>query len=358
MKVQQFIKSVKAIVQQLSLKFEQFYYICVYNREHELYSQFKLNKQQIAEIDAVYKRFKKIKHFSHAFYTDKTGIFSPYYIPDGLHYAYIDHYFNDWKKGKIMDNKCEYYKMFPDIPQPETVCYRVNGIWFDSQHCPHGITPPYQQIGKYDKVFVKAATDSSGGSGVKLIMVKYLDKDAIDEQLIPFTGDVIIQVPIKQSSIMARLHPSSVNTLRIISLLDRNGQVKIYSSIVRMGVGDAVVDNASSGGITCGVNLNGRLKPVAYSAKGDKFDVHPTTKIHFDEIVVPNFEAAKKLVQQAHLMIPHFRLVSWDIAFDKKDQPLLLEANLHYGELDFHQLNNGPIFGDDTIKILEEVFSK
>ena len=220
------------------------------------------------------------------------------------------------------------------------------------------LPPPYQQIGKYDKVFVKAATDSSGGSGVKLIMVKYLDKDAIDEQLIPFTGDVIIQVPIKQSSIMARLHPSSVNTLRIISLLDRNGQVKIYSSIVRMGVGDAVVDNASSGGITCGVNLNGRLKPVAYSAKGDKFDVHPTTKIHFDEIVVPNFEAAKKLVQQAHLMIPHFRLVSWDIAFDKKDQPLLLEANLHYGELDFHQLNNGPIFGDDTIKILEEVFSK
>ena len=56
--------------------------------------------------------------------------------------------------------------------------------------------------------------------------------------------------------------------------------------------------------------------------------------------------------------IKHFRLVSWDIAFDKKDQPLLLEANLHYGELDFHQLNNGPIFGDDTIKILEEVFSK
>ena len=358
MKVQQFIKSVKAIVQQLSLKFEQFYYICVYNREHKLYSQFKLNKQQIAEIDAVYKRFKKIKHFSHAFYTDKTGIFSPYYIPDGFYYAYIDHYYNDWKKAKIMDNKCEYYKMFPSIPQPKTVCYRENGIWFDAHHCPCGILPPYKLITTQKKVFVKAATDSSGGAGIKLIEVNGADSKIIDELLKPFAGDTIIQVPIKQSDIMNKLHPSSVNTLRIISLLDRRGQVKIYSCIVRMGVGNAVVDNASSGGITCGVDENGRLKPIAFTAKGDKIDRHPTTNIQFDEIVVPNFMLAKQLVHQAHLMIPHFRLVSWDIAFDENDQPLMLEVNLHYGEVDFHQLNNGPIFGDDTIKILEEVFSK
>ena len=30
----------------------------------------------------------------------------------------------------------------------------------------------------------------------------------------------------------------------------------------------------------------------------------------------------------------------------------------HYGELDFHQINNGPIFGEDTEKILKEVFNK
>ena len=27
------------------------------------------------------------------------------------------------------------------------------------------------------------------------------------------------------------------------------------------------------------------------------------------------------------------------------------------GEIDFHQLNNGPLFGDDTKEILDEVFS-
>ncbi len=36
----------------------------------------------------------------------------------------------------------------------------------------------------------------------------------------------------------------------------------------------------------------------------------------------------------------------------------MIEANLNQGELDFHQLNNGPLFGEDTIKVLDEVFGK
>ena len=53
---------------------------------------------------------------------------------------------------------------------------------------------------------------------------------------------------------------------------------------------------------------------------------------------------------------PHFRLISWDIALDKNNNPIIIEANLKYGEIDFHQLNNGPLFGDDTKEILNEVF--
>lgn len=42
---------------------------------------------------------------------------------------------------------------------------------------------------------------------------------------------------------------------------------------------------------------------------------------------------------------------------DNNDEPMLIEANLCDGELDFHQLNNGPLFGVDTEEILSEVFS-
>lgn len=54
--------------------------------------------------------------------------------------------------------------------------------------------------------------------------------------------------------------------------------------------------------------------------------------------------------------MPHFRLVSWDIAVDNENNPVLVECNLKFGQLDFHQLNNGPLFGDDTEIILDEVF--
>ena len=55
---------------------------------------------------------------------------------------------------------------------------------------------------------------------------------------------------------------------------------------------------------------------------------------------------------------PHFKMVSWDFAVNEHGNPIMIEANLCLGELDFHQLNNGPLFGEDTKKILDEVFQK
>ena len=55
-------------------------------------------------------------------------------------------------------------------------------------------------------------------------------------------------------------------------------------------------------------------------------------------------------------MIPHFRLVSWDIAIDESGEPILIEMNSAYGGPELHQFSNGPIFGEDTEEILEEVF--
>ena len=46
------------------------------------------------------------------------------------------------------------------------------------------------------------------------------------------------------------------------------------------------------------------------------------------------------------------------MACDENNEPGLIEANLCDSELDFHQLNNGPVFGEDTELILQEVFGK
>ena len=55
-------------------------------------------------------------------------------------------------------------------------------------------------------------------------------------------------------------------------------------------------------------------------------------------------------------MVSFSRLISWDFAIDENGEPMLIEMNISYGELDFHQLCNGPIFGDKTEDVLNEVF--
>ena len=219
--------------------------------------------------------------------------------------------------------------------------------------------PLWGGVEHYKELVVKKATDSFGGHGVSFISQQ---KGSIYEQLkeidAEIAGDIVIQAPILQHPDMAKLHKESINTIRAFSFLTKQGDVKIYSVIVRIGVGSSRVDNASSGGITCGVEKDGSIKPVAFTPKGDRFTEHPTTGFHFEQVKIPNYSNVLETIRKLHTQIPHFRFASWDIAIDQEGDPVLIEVNLRAGELDFHQLNNGPIFGEDTKTVLNEVFGQ
>lgn len=331
-----------------------------YHYWHKIYKQNlkktkkipKLTKQQKREIDAVFSSYKRTSYIYNQFYTGVTGAFSPLYIPDPFYYSYIDPFFNDWNKAKYLDHKCLYSKIFPDIKQPKTVAYRINGLWYSDDCNLLSVNEVFERCKKYD-VFVKIATESEGGHGVYFVEK---GNNNLSKLLSERNDDIIIQLALKQSKSLAIINSSSVNTIRLLSLLKKDGSVKIYSVVLRMGINGSKIDNASSGGLTVGVCADGHLKAIAYNVQGMKFTEHPTSKIKFKDYIIPNFTRVKELVEKAAIEIPFFRLVSWDVALDEKDDPILIEANFSFGELDFHQLNNGPLFGDDTIEILHEVF--
>jgi hypothetical protein len=206
------------------------------------------------------------------------------------------------------------------------------------------------------EVFIKKSVASEGGHGVYYFNTRNSSRNDLSEIIDEIGHDFVVQEALTQSQTIAQINPSSINTIRVLTLLRKDGTVKNYSTVLRMGRNGSKVDNASSGGITCGVNPDGSLKGVAYTADGDKFTEHPDTKIKFSDIVIPNYAQIIETVKRLHPLLPMFRLLSWDIALNKDNEPILIEVNMKYGELDFHQLNNGPIFGDDTKEILEEVF--
>jgi hypothetical protein len=317
-----------------------------------------LNEQQERAVYSFWDNYFHIRLSAHEFYLEKTGVFDPRFIPDSVHFRIIDRYLNNWAAAKWIDNKCYYPRIFSGCKMPEILAYRLNGFWYDGMGYGENKEVIMEKVLASGSCFVKKATDSYGGKGVFFFDCKTKNKKDFEELINSITSDIVIQKTLEQSSIMSKLNPSSVNTIRIITLLKKNGTVKPYSTIVRMGVGGSKVDNASSGGITCGVNDDGRLKAVAYNVKGECFKEHPDTHQKFGEIVIQCYEKCKELVVGLHPQIPHFRLVSWDLAIDQDNEPVLIEANLCDGEIDFHQLNNGPLFKEDTKAILDEVFSK
>ena len=299
----------------------------------------------------------------HDFYKQHTGRFFAEYIPDDVYFTKIDTFFNDWKKAFKLDDKCYYDRLLCKtvLKLPKTVCCRINGFW---------LTPEYKCISEEKAkeliisqgcAFLKKSVSSSGGKGVryfnKSIYSNNEEQNRDLNKIIEDLGDnIIVQVPIEQSDSLSVLNPSSVNTLRILSLIRPDGTIKICSSIVRMGRQNMNVDNASSGGITCGIGPDGRLKEIAFSAKGTRYTEHPDTGVRFSDVTVPGYSSVIDAIRKSHPQFPNFRLVSWDIAIDENNEPILIELNLCCGELDFHQLNNGPVFGDDTKNILAEVF--
>ena len=319
-----------------------------------------LTASQKKEIKEFYGKYKKADFLFHEFYTQKTGRFDKNYIPDDIYYQKIDPYFNNWETAYYLDNKCFYDEWyFKGINIPKTVVKRINGMWSVKEEKTIRFVSKeeaYKLISTRD-CFAKQAVSSCGGSGVKKIC-KGTPINEIDKIVGSLKSDIVVQEAIEQSEEMNKLNSTSVNTVRVLSFLDLEGNVKVYSSIVRMGINGAIVDNASSGGITCGIESDGRLKSVGYASNGKKFEVHPSSGLKFSEVVIPNYNKILSLAGELHKSFPHFRLLSWDFAVDKNDEPLVIEVNLCYGELDFHQLNNGPLFAEDTEKILKEVFSK
>lgn len=319
----------------------------------------KITEEQKKQVLEYYKPYAKVNTAFHDYYAEKTGTFDVRYIPDDLYFCQIDKFYNNWHDAKVVENKCYYKQMFPNARQPETFCYRINGFWYTGEMERVSYEELLERVASLDEVVIKKATATSGGRGVSFAnrMSEGGIVKAFDEAVFPIQGDIVVQMPIKQHAVLNSICSSSVNSIRMLSLLRQEG-VKICSISLRMGIGNSRVDNVSSGGFSCGMDMEGRLKAVGHTKKGESLWKHPTSGVEFSTITIPGIDKAIDMVKEMHPRIPHFRLVSWDLSIGEDGEPILIEANLSYGGIQVHQLNNGPVFGDDTEQVLQEVFGK
>lgn len=290
----------------------------------------------------------------HAYYIDRFGQFDVRFIPDDIFAGYIDGYLNNRTIEAGVSDKNYLDLYLAGFKMPRTILHYINGYFEDSSYSLIDKDSAIKKLVNEKKFIVKPSMASYGGEGVKIFvnatfeeLEKYIDELDIK--------NLIFQEVVEQHEMTGMLHPQSLNTIRVMTLLIDD--VKVLHSAFRMGVGNTNVDNASKGGIYCSINNDGRLSDFAYDAKGNLYNEHPDGG-SFSQVQFEFMEKINSMVKKAALRFPHFRLIGWDVAVGKDSEPIIIEANLTMSGMDVIETICGPLFGEYTEQVLEEIFLK
>jgi len=170
-------------------------------------------------------------------------------------------------------------------------------------------------IGK-DRIIAKPL-NNCGGKGIEVID---LDKSKMKNEYnilkiynaLIKNEQFLVEEYLIQHEDLSKLYNGSVNSLRILSFLDDNGEVHILNTILRIG-NNGSVDNFSSGGMYTFVNEKGKVYVPAIDEKGNIFEEHPSSKVKIVGFEVPRYDEIESLIKKIAKIVPTVRYVGWDI---------------------------------------------
>lgn len=145
--------------------------------------------------------------------------------------------------------------------------------------------------------------------------------------------DHLIVEKIEQHSFQRSVFSDSLNTMRIVTMVDPNtGEPFIAMAVHRFGVPEsAPTDNWSAGGITARVNEETGELGRAVAAHGSDVEYltrHPTTETHIHGETVPNWEGIREMIFSiASEFSDIWPYVGWDVTVDETGTPKIIEGN-------------------------------
>ena len=174
-------------------------------------------------------------------------------------------------------------------------------------------------INKYDKIIIKP-TSESAGKGIHI----YENSDSIEDLI---SRKSLLEEYIEQHPIMALPNPSSVNSVRVYTLLDDNGNPHILSSCMRVGGLGSATDNFHSGGVAYPIDIeHGIIIGAGADMNGKRYYYHPDSNYKMIGLEIPYWDRLVDFVFRAARKFPKSRMIAWDVAV-KSNGFALLEGN-------------------------------
>ena len=311
----------------------------------------------------------KFPMYEFEYYAANSGVKSDLYFPEEFMVRYIYPYMNFKKIVAGYTNKCMIDRMLDinnakknvDVLTPENIAFCDNGRFFRGGSayelctCEEAIQTILASTGD---LIVKPAL-SSHGNGIMLLSEADKNEMNIRNIFEKYRNNFVIQKKVIQHPELAKLNPSSVNTMRIATYQDFTGKVKILYSTLRFGAKGSICDNADpqethnlSGGF-CAIKPDGTLERKVHHLRTLE------TTVLSEEIVdiIPFYEKVQKAVLFLHTRFPHFSLIAWDVTVTPEVHPVIIEYNFRPG-LATCQLVHGPMFGKEDMDIIMEQISK
>ncbi|MBQ0062189.1 MAG: hypothetical protein KBT15_10525 [Bacteroidales bacterium] len=197
-------------------------------------------------------------------------------------------------------------------------------------------------VHNYESVIVKPLEDY-GGHGVMKLSCGHTDyKDKLEHlaTCLKEGKKYIVEQTIGNNEELKHIAPGSLNTVRLVTVIDKNKQLHIIASLLRMGNGTAITDNYHDGGMACPIDLKTfKLRGNAYGMNCVEYSQHPFSKIIFDGYQLHEIDKCVEMVKEIAFMEPEARYVGWDFAITPTGVELL-EGNIPPGE-DITQISTG-----------------
>lgn len=288
------------------------------------------------------------------FFYHVTGELNPRFIPDDIHHRYIIPYFDDIEYIRPLEDKNLHSVLFRNVLRPETVFKYSSCCFCNDDFSPISREEALSRCRQPGRYIVKPTRDTGEGMNIRFFSGED-DPQTIAALLENYKSvDYIVQKALTQHPALAALNPTSVNTIRVVTMVHHE-TAYILSAILRIGGTGSLVDNISQGGYQAVIRPDGTLEKRAYTHQGGK-DAHveqTASGIPFEGFTVPHWAEVRKTALDLAMRLPHLRLIGWDFMINEQGQVVMIEFNCDFGQ---NQENCGPTFGDMTDEILDEIF--
>lgn len=240
--------------------------------------------------------------------------------------------YNDSSYTHIFDNKDEFLLKFKKYVKRDFLILSDNN--YDD----------FINFAKKHNEFIAKPRNGSCGKGIKKIKInnnyKKTYNDLLNDNLI------VLEELITQNNVLDELNPSSINTIRMVTINDKKS-CHVIVAYLRIGNGK-FVDNFNSGGMVVPIEIeSGEIKYPALDKTNHLYDVHPATKTKIKGFKIPNWNEIIKLAEELGKIIPEVGIVGWDIALSDKG-PVIVEGNDFPG----HDIYGLPPHRTDNIGVL------